>query len=48
MHHLQTAVGVGESTTIKSNFEYADDASLVDADAATATARVTALAAGSI
>ena len=51
MHHLQNprvAVGVGESTTIMSNFEYADDAALVDADASTATARVTALAAGSI
>ena len=31
-----------------SKFEYADDAALVDADAATATARVTALAAGSL
>ena len=41
-------VGVGESTTIMSKFEYADDAALVDADAATATARVTALAAGSL
>ena len=39
---------MGESTTIMSKFEYADDAALVDADAATATARVTALAAGSI
>ena len=51
MHHLQNpgvAVGVGESTTIMSKFEYADDAALVDADAATATARVTALAAGSL
>ena len=41
------AVGVGESTIIKS-FEYPDDALLVDADAATATARVTALATGSL
>ena len=51
MHVLQNpgvAVGMGESTTIMSKFEYADDAALVDADAATATARVTALAAGSI
>ena len=51
MHDLRNpgvAVGVGESTTIMSKFEYADDAALVDADAATATARVTALAAGSI
>ena len=51
MHDLQNpgvAVGVGESTTIMSKFEYADDAALVDADAATATARVTALAAGSL
>ena len=51
MHDLQNpgvAVGVGESTTIMSKFEYADDAALIDADAATATARVTALAAGSI
>ena len=31
-----------------SKFEYADDAAPVDADAATATARVTALAAGSL
>ena len=47
MHDLQNsgvAVGVGESTTIMSKFEYADDSALVDADAATATARVTALA----
>ena len=46
MHDLQNpgvAVGVGESTTIMSKFEYADDAALIDADAATATARVTAL-----
>ena len=42
------AVGVGESTTIMSKFEYADDAALVNVDAATATARVTALAAGSL
>ena len=51
MHDLQNtgvAVGGGESTTIMSIFEYADDAALVDADAATATARVTALAAGSL
>ena len=51
MHDLQNpgvAVGVGESTTTMSKFEYADDAALVDADAATANARVTALAAGSI
>ena len=42
MHDLQNpgvAVGVGESTTIISNFEYADDAALVDVDATTATAR---------
>ena len=51
MHHLQNpgvAVGVGESTTIMSKFEYADDAVLIDTDAATVTAGVTALAAGSI
>ncbi len=51
MHDLQNpgvAVGVGESTTMISKFEYADDAALVDADAATATTRVTALAAGSL
>ena len=51
MHDLQNpgvAVGVGESTTIMSKFEYADDAALVDAVTATATARVTALAAGSL
>ena len=49
MHDLQNpgvAVGVCESTTIMSKFEYAYDAALVDAE--TATARVTALAAGSI
>ena len=38
-------LGMGESATIMSKFEYADDAALVDARAA--TARVTALAAGS-
>ena len=51
MHDLQNpgvTVAVGESTTIMSKFEYADDAALVDADAATATARQTALAAGSL
>ena len=49
MHDLQNpSVAVGESTTIMSKFEYADDAALVDADAATETARVTALAAGSL
>ena len=51
MHDLQNpgvAVGVGDSTTIMSKFVYADDAALVDADAATATARVTALAVGSL
>ena len=51
MHDPQNhgvAVGVGESTTIMSKFEYADDAALIDADASTATARVTTLAAGSI
>ena len=51
MHDLQNpgvAVGMGESTTIMSKFEYADDGALIDADAATATARVTALAAGYI
>ena len=51
MHDLQNpgvAVGVGESTTIMSKFEYADDAALVDAHASTETARVTALAARSL
>ncbi len=51
MHDLLNpgvAVGVGESTTIMSKFEYKDHAALVDADAATATAKVTALAAGSL
>ena len=42
------AVGMGQSMTIMSKFEYVDDAALVDADAATATVRVTSLAAGSI
>ena len=41
-------VSVGESSTIMSKFEYADDAALVDADAATATVRVSAIAAGSL
>ena len=51
MHDIQNpgvAVGVGESTTIMSKSEYADDAALVDANAATVTARVAALAAGSL
>ena len=51
MHGLQNpgvAVGVGGIKTVMSKFEYADDAALVDADAATGTARVTALAAGSL
>ena len=34
------------SVHIMSKFEYADDAALVDDDAATATTRVTAIAAG--
>ena len=37
MHDLPNpgvAVGVGERTAIMSKFEYADDAALVDADAA--------------
>ena len=40
-------VGAGESATIMSTFEYSDDAALVDADAATATVKVTSTAAGS-
>ena len=51
MHDLQNpggVVGMGESTIIMPKSEYADEAALVDADAATATARVTALAAGSL
>ena len=39
MYNLQNpviAVGMGESTTIMAKFEYADDAAIVDADAATA------------
>ena len=51
MHGLRNtgvAVGVGQSTTVMSKFEYADDAALVDAGAATATVRVTALATGSL
>ena len=47
MHDLQNP-GVGESTPIMSKFEYADYAALFDADTAAATARVTALAAGSV
>ncbi len=39
----RVALGVGESTTITSKFEYVDGAALMDADAATATARVAAL-----
>ena len=49
MHDLQNpSVAVGESTTIMSKFEYADDAAVVDAGVATATARVNALAADSL
>ena len=39
------AVGMGESATIMSKFEYVDDAARIEADAATAPARVTSLAA---
>ena len=50
-HDVNTAgvtVGSGDSSMNKSKFEYADDAALVDDDAATATTRVTASAAGSL
>ena len=41
-------VGEGEYATLLSECEYAGDAALVDKDAATATARVTAIAEGSL
>ena len=41
-------VGSGDSYMDMSKFEYADDAALVDDDAATITTRVTAIAAGYI
>ena len=41
-------VGAGDSATTMTTFEYADDAALIDADATTATARVTAIARGSL
>ena len=50
-HNVRTAgvtVGSGDSSMNMSKFEYADDAALVDDDAATATIRVTAIAAGSL
>ena len=50
-HNVHTAgvtVGSGESSMKMSKFEYADDAALVDDDVATATTRVTAIAAGSL
>ena len=50
-HDIHTAgltVGSGDSSVNMSKFEYADDAALVDDDAATATIRVTAIAARSL
>ena len=47
--HAGVTVGSGDSSMKMSKFEYADDAArLVDDDAATATTRVTAIAAGSL
>ena len=37
------AVGTGDRVTTMSKFEYVDDAALIDEDATTATARVTAI-----
>ena len=48
VHTAGVTVGSGESSMKMSKFEYADDAALVDDDAATATTRVTAIAAGSL
>ena len=47
-HTAGVTVGSGDSSMKMSKFEYADDAALVDDDAATATTRVTAIAAGSL
>ena len=41
-------VRAGDSVTTMSKFEYADDAARIDEDATTATARVTAIANGSL
>ena len=46
VHTAGVTVGSGDSSMKMSKFEYADDAALVDDDAATATTRVTAIAAG--
>ena len=48
VHTAGVTVGSGDSSIKMSKFEYADDAALVDDDAATATTRVTAIAAGSL
>ena len=48
VHTAGVTVGSGDSSMKMSKFEYADDAALVDDDAATATTRVTATAAGSL
>ena len=47
-HAAGVTVGTGDSATTMSKFEYADDAALIDEDATTATARVTAIANGSL
>ena len=48
VHTAGVTVGSGESSMKMSKFEYADGAALVDDDAATATTRVTAIAARSL
>ena len=48
VHTAGVTVGSGYSSMKMYKFEYADDAALVDDDAATATTRVTAIAAGSL
>ena len=48
VHTAGVAVGSGESSMRMSKFPYADDAALVDDDAATTKTRVTAIAVGSL
>ena len=48
VHTASVTVGSGDNSMSMPKFEYADDAALVDDDAATATTRVTTIAAGSL
>ena len=48
VHTAGVTVGSGESFMNMSKFEYADDAAVVDDDAATSTTRVTAIVVGSL